>query len=68
MITIERPTEEMLNKLNVKLWPVWEKGVSEFDWEYDENVEEDGVQSAPLSHYAVEPLCHCAITHPSPQQ
>lgn len=36
MIYIEKPSEEKLNKLNVKLWPVWEKEVSEFPWEYNE--------------------------------
>ena len=36
MIQIEKPTEEKLEKLHVKAWPVWEKGVSEFPWEYDE--------------------------------
>jgi len=36
MIHVEKPSEEKLLKLNVKLWPVWEKEVSEFPWEYDE--------------------------------
>jgi uncharacterized cupin superfamily protein len=36
MIHVEKPTEEKLNALNVKLWPVWEKEVSEFPWDYDE--------------------------------
>jgi len=36
MIHIEKPSEEKLLKLNVKLWPVWEKEESEFPWEYDE--------------------------------
>jgi uncharacterized cupin superfamily protein len=36
MITVEKPTEEKLQKLNVRSWPIWEKEVSEFTWEYDE--------------------------------
>jgi uncharacterized cupin superfamily protein len=36
MIHVEKPSEDKLRKLNVNLWPVWEKGVSEFPWEYDE--------------------------------
>lgn len=37
MIHVEKPTEEKLQKLNVRSWPVWEKEVSEFPWEYDES-------------------------------
>ena len=36
MIHIEKPSEEKLLKLNVKSWPIWEKEISEFHWEYDE--------------------------------
>lgn len=36
MIHIEKPTEEKLLKLNIKSWPIWEKEISEFPWEYDE--------------------------------
>jgi uncharacterized cupin superfamily protein len=36
MIQVEKPTEEKLLKLNVRSWPVWEKEISEFPWEYDE--------------------------------
>ena len=36
MISIEKPSEEKLHKLNVKLWPIWEKEVSEFQWDYNE--------------------------------
>lgn len=36
MIHVERPSDEKLQKLNVRSWPVWEKEVSEFPWEYDE--------------------------------
>jgi len=36
MIHVEKPSEEKLLKLNVRSWPVWEKEVSEFPWEYDE--------------------------------
>jgi uncharacterized protein len=30
------PTEERLNQLGVFSWPVWEKGVSDFPWHYDQ--------------------------------
>lgn len=30
------PDEESLSSLGVRSWPTWEKEVSEFDWEYDE--------------------------------
>ena len=32
----EKPSEEKLQKLNVRSWPIWEKESSEFPWEYDE--------------------------------
>lgn len=34
MIGIERPDEKGLSKKGVRSWPVWEKEVSEFPWEY----------------------------------
>ncbi len=36
MIQVEKPSGEKLEKLNVKSWPIWEKEISEFAWEYDE--------------------------------
>lgn len=36
MITVEKPSEEYLKENNVRSWPVWEKEISEFAWEYDE--------------------------------
>lgn len=36
MIHVEKPSEEKLQKLNVRSWPIWTKEVSEFPWEYDE--------------------------------
>lgn len=36
MITVRKPSEEELQRLNVRSWPVWEKEVSVFPWEYDE--------------------------------
>jgi uncharacterized cupin superfamily protein len=36
MIQVEKPSEEKLEKLNARSWPVWKKEVSEFQWEYDE--------------------------------
>ncbi len=29
------PSEEFLNKLGVRSWPVWTKEVSQFPWHYD---------------------------------
>ena len=37
MIHVEKPTDEKLIKLNVESWPIWEKEVSEFPWEYHES-------------------------------
>lgn len=36
MIQVEKPSEEKLEKLDARSWPVWKKEVSEFKWEYDE--------------------------------
>jgi uncharacterized protein len=36
MIHVEKPTNEKLASLDVESWPIWEKEVSEFPWEYDE--------------------------------
>lgn len=36
MIQIEKPSEETLKRLDVRSWPIWEKEISEFPWEYDE--------------------------------
>lgn len=38
-IKIERPTEQFLAARRVETWPIWEKGVSRFDWYYDETEE-----------------------------
>lgn len=35
-IEVKKPTEEELNELGVKSWPIWEKQVCSFDWLYDE--------------------------------
>ena len=35
-INIEKnPSEERLNELGVRSWPIWTKETSEFPWEYD---------------------------------
>lgn len=35
-VKIEKsPTQERLNQLGVKNWPIWQKEVSIFPWEYD---------------------------------
>jgi hypothetical protein len=33
---IHEPTKDLLENLNVKSWPIWEKEISTFDWYYDE--------------------------------
>lgn len=33
---IHEPTEYLLENLNIKSWPIWEKEISTFDWYYDE--------------------------------
>jgi len=35
-VLVERPTDEKIAALGAKAWPIWECGVSEFDWSYDE--------------------------------
>ncbi len=32
----KQPTEELLKKLDVESWGIWEKEKSEFPWSYDE--------------------------------
>jgi len=34
-IQILKPTEQELEKMNVRSWPVWEKEVSRFLWKYN---------------------------------
>lgn len=36
IITIKRPNEEELKKLNIDSWGIWEKESSEFPWIYDD--------------------------------
>lgn len=38
-IKVEKPTEELLEKLKVKNWPIWTKEISRFDWYYDQTEE-----------------------------
>ncbi len=35
MIKVEKPTDQILEELDVLSWPIWEKEESEFPWEYD---------------------------------
>ena len=35
-IVVERATAQRLKELGAASWPLWECGVSEFDWYYDE--------------------------------
>ncbi len=34
-VQIERLTEDEINKMGIRNWPVWTKEVSNFDWFYD---------------------------------
>jgi uncharacterized cupin superfamily protein len=33
---VKNPTRQQLDKLGSTTWPIWEKEVSEFPWQYDE--------------------------------
>ena len=35
-IKVINPSDEELEVLNVRSWPIWEKEESSFDWHYDE--------------------------------
>ena len=35
-IEVRKPSEQELERLGVKKWPIWEKEESSFDWHYDE--------------------------------
>lgn len=35
MITVKRLSDQEIQDLGIKSWPVWEKEASEFPWEYD---------------------------------
>lgn len=34
-VIIEKLSEAEINKRAIKSWPIWEKEVSRFDWQYD---------------------------------
>lgn len=36
-IQIRKISDQEIEKLGIKNWPVWSKEVSEFDWYYDSN-------------------------------
>lgn len=38
-IDIQKVNEEEIEKRNVKSWPIWKKGISRFDWYYDDTEE-----------------------------
>lgn len=35
-IKVTRLSKKELDGMNVSSWPIWEKGVSRFDWHYDD--------------------------------
>jgi len=38
-VTIQKLSEEEINKRGIRQWPIWEKEASDFDWEYDQTEE-----------------------------
>lgn len=38
-VEVRKMSEEELQDLDVRNWPIWEKEVSRFDWHYDETEE-----------------------------
>ncbi|ROL61890.1 DUF861 domain-containing protein [Bacteroidetes/Chlorobi group bacterium ChocPot_Mid] len=34
-VTVKQLSDDEINKMGIKKWPVWTKEVSEFDWFYD---------------------------------
>ena len=34
-IEVKRPSQEEIEKLGIRNWPIWEKEESNFDWHYD---------------------------------
>jgi hypothetical protein len=34
-VIIEKLSEEAIQKRGIREWPVWEKEISRFDWQYD---------------------------------
>ena len=35
-VRIEKLNDDEVSRRNIQQWPVWEKEVSRFDWQYDE--------------------------------
>lgn len=35
-IEIKKPSEQELQAINVRSWPIWQKEVSRFDWSYSQ--------------------------------
>ncbi len=35
-IKIEKPSEDQLNEMGIRNWPIWEKESSKFDWYYSD--------------------------------
>jgi len=38
-VTIKRLSDEEIAERRIKDWPIWEKGISTFDWYYDSTEE-----------------------------
>ncbi len=38
-VILEKLTQDEIEKRKTKTWPIWEKEVSKFDWQYDSDEE-----------------------------
>lgn len=38
-VKIEKLNEDTISRRGIRQWPVWEKEISRFDWQYDEEEE-----------------------------
>ncbi|HPS20472.1 MAG TPA: cupin domain-containing protein [Candidatus Omnitrophota bacterium] len=36
LVKVEKPNARRIDELKIKTWPVWEKGISRFEWSYEE--------------------------------
>lgn len=57
-IKIEKPDPDVVERMGIRSWPIWEKEVSEFEWYYGESetcfILEGEVQVRPEDGEAVE--------------
>lgn len=58
-VIIEQLSEDEINRRNIRQWPVWEKEVSRFEWQYDGQeqcliLEGEVVVEAPEGTYTIK--------------